>query len=203
MSTSSSISCFHPSLRGLFAHFVETVYDVCSPFTNDPKELGYIVGAQWPSFASPVLEDWRQQKDGPYDAPSEDGRFRLIRLFTPSLTTAIESLYPRLISLKEWREVSAPPAGFRLSQSMGHAFPPPKIVTPGISMFPQLSRLSKFIILASFLASTNPAKTDVRMFVRGPDERTRHRKRGGGTRKVKQGTVAKVCSIFFHTKVYL
>ena len=164
------------------------------------------MGAQWPAFVDPVLEDWRQQDSGPYVAPTEDGRMRLIRLFTPSLTMAVENLYPRTISLKEWRKVNAPPLGFRLSQTMGRSLPQQKHGALGpeqIDTLPMLSRLSKFILIASFLASTNPAKTDVRMFARGPDERARYRKRGGGARKPRAGTVAKVMSdqiLIFHLK---
>ena len=45
-----------------------------------------------------------------------------------------------------------------------------------------LPRMSKFILVAAFLASTNPPKSDLRMFGRGVDDR-RKRKKGGGTRK--------------------
>jgi len=53
--------------------------------------------------------------------------------------------------------------------------------------------MSKFILVAAFLASTNPAKTDLRMFGRGLDERKKKRRKGGGPRKGSgKNTVAKV-----------
>jgi origin recognition complex subunit 5 len=39
-----------------------------------------------------------------------------------------------------------------------------------------LPRMSKFTLVAAFLASTNPAKSDIRMFGRGLDEKKRKRK---------------------------
>lgn len=51
-----------------------------------------------------------------------------------------------------------------------------------------LPRISKFILVASFIASTNPPKSDMRMFGRGLDEKKskkRIRRLGGGGRKVK------------------
>jgi origin recognition complex subunit 5 len=41
--------------------------------------------------------------------------------------------------------------------------------------------MSQFILVAAFLASTNPAKSDLRTFGRGLDEKKR--KRRGGARK--------------------
>ncbi|KAF8632083.1 hypothetical protein AX15_002059 [Amanita polypyramis BW_CC] len=55
-----------------------------------------------------------------------------------------------------------------------------------------LPRLSKFILIAAFVASTNPAKSDIRMFGRGLDEKKRRRRRatsmkvGSGPAKVPQ-----------------
>ena len=40
-----------------------------------------------------------------------------------------------------------------------------------------LPRMSRFILIASYIASTNPAKSDLRMFGRGVDEKKRRRRR--------------------------
>ncbi|KAH8107296.1 origin recognition complex subunit 5 C-terminus-domain-containing protein, partial [Phellopilus nigrolimitatus] len=184
-------SC-NPSLRPLFVHFVETVYNVCAPFTTDLKELEYIVSARWPGFVSPILEDWKRQDDGPYLGPSEESRIRLMRLFSSSLTNAVESLYPRNLNASDWSESNSFPKGFRLSQALGRQLTS-TTSSPDLQVATlKLSSMSMFIILASFLASYNPAKTDYRMFGRGADERSKRKRKGGGARKTKPGAVAKV-----------
>lgn len=130
--------------------------------------------------------------------PTEDMRIRLTRLFTPSFTAALEALYPRLENATEWVSAHAPPAGLL-------ALPPMQAtaamhttadahIHAGVEALP---RLSKFILVAAFLASTNPPKSDMRMFGRGPDERAKRRRRKGGSpRKVKAGAKSgsvKVC----------
>ena len=55
------------------------------------------------------------------------------------------------------------------------------------SMVQHLPRLSKYILVAAFLASTNPAKSDLRMFGRGLDERKKKRRRAV-TATPKKGT---------------
>ena len=56
-----------------------------------------------------------------------------------------------------------------------------------------LPRMAKFILVAAFLASTNPAKSDLRMFGRGPDERKKRRKKGGAVRKLGKSGAVKAC----------
>lgn len=188
-----SISMHNPSLQPLFHHFVEAVYDVCSPFVSDPTELNYIVAVRWPGFVSPILEAWKQRGQGPFVGPSEDVRIRLTRLFNPTLMNAVDSLYPRSMERTEWAATNSLPAGFDVGDLRNAQLPaatePPIDVPSSIS---KLSVLSMFILLASFLASYNPAKTDYRMFGRGVDEKSRRKRKGGGTRKTKAGAVAKV-----------
>lgn len=221
--TSSGISSddnpYHPALLPLYTHFASVLYSICSPFTHDPSELAYISAARWPGFVRPVLDDHRrkaglqrqQRQDSGTDAgaqedtdtelklapPTEDARMRLTRLFTPSLTSALEALYPRLTNAASWALenvpesdlLNVPPARMSPSKLKPGASggKPEDIVTADV-----LPRMSKFILIAAFLASTNPAKTDLKMFGRGLDERKKKR-RGGGPRKGSgKGTVAKV-----------
>ena len=153
--------------------------------------------------------------------PTEDIRLRLTRLFTPSITQTLESLYPRLSSAHEWLQSHKPPPDL-LSYRPRDA--------PGIlaathttskasktshanakedeSVTSRLPRMAKFILVASFLASTNPAKTDARMFGRGAEERGKRRrkatrsvspkKKGAGTAK---STGIKVRSSLLHHHV--
>ena len=111
-------------------------------------------------------------------APTEDARIRLIRLFTPSFTTALEALYPRLSNAAEWAVDNQPQrnllsSGFSGANLVDKSVPQ----TSQGTLTDVLPRMSKFILLAAFLASTNPTKSDIRMFGRALDERKK-RKRG-------------------------
>ena len=192
----------NPVLLPLYHQFLATLYDVCSPFTKDPNELAYIAAARWPGFISPILDEYRRLLDEARDnpgveeeefeltAPTEDARIRLIRLFTPSLTTALEALYPRLSNAAEWAAGNQPQrnllsSGFSGANLIDKSVPQKSQGT----LTDVLPRISKLILLAAFLASTNPTKSDIRMFGRALDERKK-RKRGivastrGGTVKV-------------------
>lgn len=237
-STSSLIDpyTYHPNLRPLYQSFIETLYSICAPFTNDPQELAYIAAARWPGFVKPVLDAYRgaveeyhiagslnrshgangdaYTSDGessvyldqpPSDdppqllLPSEDVRIRLTRLFTPTFTAAMESLYPRLDTATRWAHVHIPPdnllemdpaqvsAMMRATGMMGVDSSDNNEVSD--SSIEDLPRMAKFVLVAAFLASTNPPTSDMRMFGRGPDERAKRRRRKGGTpRKPKTGS---------------
>jgi origin recognition complex subunit 5 len=139
--------------------------------------------------------DTEEEDDEPKPAfilPSEHTRMRLNRLFNSSLTNALESLHPRLSNATDWA-LSNQPEPNLLSKPLAHfqQRPPSLVTTSGTNALP---RISKFILVASFLASTNPAKSDMRMFGRGLDEKKRKkriRRVSGGGRKVKgNGTTA-------------
>lgn len=206
---------YDPALRPLYSHFLETLYSICSPFTHDPYELAYIAAARWPGFVKPLLmlqgrtsprahcnADGRKNSrqagdlsDGEEELseivpPTEDTRIRLTRIFTPTFTAALEALYPRLTNAEHWARANMPDEAMLAALAAG--------LRPGIgghvdgalgSGVDALPRLAKFVLVAAFLASTNPPKTDMRMFGRGRDERAkRRRRRGGGPRRPKAGS---------------
>ena len=196
-----TLSIYNPSLATLFSHFVEAVCNICFPFTSNPTELAYIVCARWPGFVAPIVEEWKilGSDGGSYSPPTEDVRIRLLRLFNPSLTNAVEHLYPRLVERSEWAALHSLPEGSYLTQPQGLQLPlQTQSSTSDVKRGkePKLTTLAMFIIVASFLASYNPAKTDYRMFGKGIDEKSRKRKKGGGTRKTKTTTVSKVGPYF-------
>ncbi|TBU58295.1 origin recognition complex subunit 5 C-terminus-domain-containing protein [Dichomitus squalens] len=223
-SRATHVAAYHPSLKPLYAHFLASVYSICGPFTHDPLELSYIAAARWPGFVQPILDAHRQQLqedaesataadaddpdaegdlEDPHEIPpvDEDARIRLLRLFTPSLTAALDTLYPRLTNAAHWARVHAPPPDL-LTIHLGHA--PEALVAqaaanaasirasaPGLTEagIDALPRMAKFVLVAAFVASTNPARSDLRMFGRGLDERAKRRRRKAGTpRKPKPGT---------------
>ncbi|KAI0708090.1 origin recognition complex subunit 5 C-terminus-domain-containing protein [Cerioporus squamosus] len=227
-SSSSAVDpdAYHPALKPLYADFIAIVYSTCAPFTHDPTELAYIAAARWPGFVQPVLDAYRsllteeeiastprdeEGDDGDQrelQCPTEDTRLRLLRLFTPSLTAALESLYPRLSNATHWARVHAPPPDL-LSMPPGAA---PNALAAQVAAnaarlnaqhdrptdagIDALPRMAKFVLVAAFLASTNPARSDLRMFGRGLDERAKRRRRKGGTpRRPKPGTAGTAVKI--------
>ena len=193
------------------------VYGACGPFTHDPDELAYIAAARWPGFIAPVLDEHRRnledfsgwlqaQREAGADEselaehappvlapPTEDTRLRLTRLFTPSLTAALEALHPRHTSAAAWARTHAPPPDLlRIPPAHAASAMRAADASDGADAL-ALARMAKFVLVAAFLASTNPPKSDVRMFGRGPDDRRRRRRKGGGARKTrKPGTATKV-----------
>ena len=216
----SSYNPYHPALKPLYTHFVTILCDVCFPFTHSPQELQYIAAARWPGFVKPVIDDQRQKSEKAVDdedvdmeddsehtlpkeimPPTEDVRMRLNKLFNSSLSMALESLLPRLTNAADWARANEPPDDllsfprtYTLEQARGSSSSAKASQSSGDKEegIRTLPRLSKFILLAAFLASTNPPKSDLRMFGRGLDEKKRKRrvmKKSAG-----KGGVAKVSS---------
>ncbi|KAG6839865.1 hypothetical protein C0991_010999 [Blastosporella zonata] len=178
---------YHPSLKGLNSHFVTVLCDVCYPFTHDPQEIEYILAARWPGFVQPVLDEYQQsladkmdldeaEEESQLQPPPEDVRMRLSRLFNASLSAALEELYPRLTNASDWAAKNQPESNL-LSKHPGYvARGTDQQAKRGEDATLALPRMSKFLLVAAFLASTNPAKSDIRMFGRGLDEKKRKRR---------------------------
>lgn len=180
---------YQPALQALYANFASVLCDVCYPFTHDLHELQYISAARWPGFAQPVLDSQRSQDSSEDDGdifsepdiipPSEDIRMRLSKYFNPSMTGALEHLYPRLTNATDWSVANRPESD--LLDKPPAELGPIKVVNPNVieeqSGLETLPRMSKFILVAAYLASMNPTKSDIRMFGRGLDEKKRKRRR--------------------------
>ena len=210
-------SPYHPSLTPLYTHFITLLIDVCFPFIHNPYELQYIAAARWPGFVKPVLDEYERERDADRDMdmdmdaeeeeeeekakkmfiqPSEHTRMRLNRLFNSSLTNALQALHPRLTNATDWAQANQPESNL-LSKPLTQPHPQSKNELGGsgtTNILKSLPRISKFILVASFLASTNPAKSDMRMFGRGLDEKKRKRRITG---RKKTTTAAKVAPPFF------
>ena len=147
-------------------------------------------------------EDDDEEEDEEEDGrllPDEDGRAKLLRAFKPTFATALEALYPRLMDAAAWAtssEASSVQFGVGIGMGVGeglvgkpnHNNTGGGRTNEGVLYLP---RMARFVLVAAFLASHNPAKTDLRMFGRSVDERRkgkgkRKQRRGGG------GAVAKV-----------
>lgn len=127
--------------------------------------------------------------------PDEHTRMRLTRLFTDSFSRALEHLYPRRTNALAWARANVPPENL-LSipprQVVSVATRLPEECSRGEAPLRALPRMAKFVLVAAFLASTNPAKTDMRMFGRGPDERKKKRKRGSPRKMSAKNAAVKV-----------
>ena len=101
-------------------------------------------------------------------------RLRLLRVFLPTFTAALEALLPRRTHASAWSRIPDVIEGAGADERNA------EMVT-----IRSLTTLQKYILLAAFLASSNPPRTDVRMFARSRETRFK-RRRGGGTRKAPQ-----------------
>ncbi|KAH0825847.1 origin recognition complex subunit 5 C-terminus-domain-containing protein [Lanmaoa asiatica] len=114
------------------------------------------------------------------EPPGTDGRLRLFKFFLPTFTKALDALYPRLDNATDWA-VQNDYDGGQTSTSNREKMSSVKV--------DHLPRISKFILIAVFVASTNPQKSDLRMFGRGAGERKKRRrksaspKKGGGRKR--------------------
>ncbi|KAF8320008.1 hypothetical protein DL93DRAFT_2224917 [Clavulina sp. PMI_390] len=208
---------YNPRLKPLYEQFAQALYAACSPTTNDPAQLAYVASARWPGFVAPLLNDWtaedavraeamdvdQQEEDEDesvlYPLPTNDGVLRLLHTFKPTFIPAINALLPRLTTAQAWAAANEPPATVRLSQPLSLSLPSisssstlnasvPSAIELIESRLRGLTRRTKILLLASYVASFNPARTDARMFERtteGVAKRARRKKRaaapvGGG-----------------------
>jgi origin recognition complex subunit 5 len=113
---------------------------------------------------------------------------RLLQVFLPSFTAALEALLPRRIHASAWSRIPDVNEGPGADQR-------------NVEMVTRtLSTLQKYILLAAFLASSNPPRTDMRMFARSRETQSK-RRRGGGMRKTPQRSAsapAKVSLVLFY-----
>jgi origin recognition complex subunit 5 len=107
-----------------------------------------------------------------HQLPSESERMALLKVVTKSVSDAMDALYTRTMNANSLLET----AGRRVLQPEQRSA--------------ATSRLAKFILIASFVASFNPVTSDVRMFSRATEGRGRRKK--AGPRRSKNTTVAKV-----------
>lgn len=187
-STDTPHVTYHPALQPLYEQFVETLYNTVSIYTTDPLELQYVAAARWPGFVKPVISQYdelvrqaeEEGSDPPeLDPPATDGRLRLFKFFLPTFTAALDALYPRLDNAADWAANNDYDAGQTSSRDglSSRVKPVPSFKVD------HLPRMSKFILIAAFLASANPPKSDLRMFSRGAEERKKRRRKPGSPKK--------------------
>ncbi|KAJ1928243.1 hypothetical protein IWQ60_002223 [Tieghemiomyces parasiticus] len=165
-----SLECPADEPQDFFLSFTGVVYDVFSRNCKDINELRHLVALLFPKFREPVLDGRARRTEIP----------KLFRLCQGYFAAATDKLYLREISSTEWfRHINTGAAeGGSDSDSEDHVVStdPGQLKLVGRLDF-ELPYYAKFLLIASFLASYNPARLDVRYFAKGR-ENTSNTKRG-------------------------
>ncbi|KAF7324653.1 hypothetical protein MKEN_00506800 [Mycena kentingensis (nom. inval.)] len=182
---SGPLAVYHPHLRALYGRFAEAVVDTCAIYVQDSAEMQYIAAARWPGFVQPVLDAYAQEIE--LDLNSQQLYMRLFQLFKTSFKDALETLYPRRDHAFSWAIAHAPETNL-LERMPGQAR---QVVRKDDEdeRIGDLPRMAKYILIAAYIASTNPQKSDLRMFGRGLDEKKRKRR---AANRVPKSGVAKL-----------
>ncbi|XP_059843169.1 origin recognition complex subunit 5 [Hypanus sabinus] len=115
-------------------------YTVC----RDLKELQHLAALNFPRFCEPVIKG---------DVKEEDTR-RLWRNIEPHLKKAMQTVYLREISSSQWERLQQEGEDSKHLKGLsahGHV---------------ELPYYSKFLLIAAYLSSYNPARTDKRFFMK-------------------------------------
>jgi len=178
----------NPRLKPLYEQFIQALYAACSPTTNDPAQLAYVASACWPGFVTPLLNDWRAiessqlddngdvtldtNDDERFPVPNAEDTLRLLHTFKPTFLPALNALLPRLTTAQAWSDANIPPPSVRLSQPLTLSLP--SITSSNFASTAEqvetrlrgFTTRTRILLLASYVASFNPARTDASMFER-------------------------------------
>lgn len=142
------------ALLSLHAHVAALVYDSVRSLVRDEHEVRTAAAAVWCALLPSV------PSTGPHLT-------KLMPVLSELIRDALQRLVPRTIGPAQWvrekhaqRTAAAPEAPF---------------AWPGRTGF---AGMSAFLLIAAFLASYNPAKTDVKYFVRELGNSRKRRRRG-------------------------
>ncbi|KIJ14874.1 hypothetical protein PAXINDRAFT_78384, partial [Paxillus involutus ATCC 200175] len=189
LAQSTSNMTYHPALQPFYEQYVDTLCSTILIYTNDPLELQYIAAARWPGFVKPVIDQYNElaqqaEADGEIppelESPGTEARLRLLNYFLPTFPAALDALYPRLMNAADWAADN--------DYDQGQASGDDRTRISSIKV-DHLPRMSKFILIAAFLASTNPAKSDMRMLGRGAEERKKKRRKSVSPKKTQMSVV--------------
>lgn len=128
-----------------------------------------------------------------YPPPTNEDTMRLLHTFIPTFLPALNALLPRLTTAQAWAAVNMPPSNVRLSNPLSLSLPGytsssssnnPLSGTGAVEQaearLKGLTTRTRILLLASYVASFNPAPTDARLFERtaqGVAKRAKRKKR--------------------------
>lgn len=160
--------------------------------TSPPTELLYLAEPLWQIYTHPLPPHAEQALLGRPDTDSTAPPRPLsitVKLLTDlkhqlslPLAAAIENLIPRTLGRHEFVQAFLP------QTEMDSGLPKPALRTVSKPPQVELPAAARFLVVAGYCASYNPAKSDLRLFGRGLVASGR-RKKGGGTRRAGYGRV--------------
>ncbi|XP_037367193.1 origin recognition complex subunit 5 [Talpa occidentalis] len=127
-----------------YAAYINILLGVFYTVCRDLKELRYLAVLNFPKYCEPVVKG---------EASERDTR-KLWRNIEPHLKKAMQTVYLREISSSQWEKLQ------KDDTDSGQL--------KGLSAYThvELPYYSKFILIAAYLASYNPARTDKRFFLK-------------------------------------
>ena len=129
--------------QAFFERFVELMWDVFHGPCRDLNELGHLVTLLFPAYRRPVDEE----------EVAESNVATLYKRIAPLLKDQLSKLYLRETSTAEWKARNA-------QQAEGEEAQGP------VSARLELPFHAKYLLLAAYIASHNPARTDQQFFAR-------------------------------------
>ena len=173
----------------LYSRFLDLILAALLHLTPHPlPELEYVAEALWPIYTTPLPPHAEQTSLGrPYTDPDDPPAPLGITIkmltdlkhgLTVPLALASEELLTRKAGIEAMKDAAKRPLPGTPSRTPSRAH-----TSQGLSA--DLALCAKYLVIAGYCASYNPAKSDQRLFGRiGVDGK---RKRGGGTRRAGYG----------------
>ncbi|XP_018020396.1 origin recognition complex subunit 5 [Hyalella azteca] len=134
--------------------FVQLVLSVFLPATRSLTEMRHLLKVHWDAYVSPVVR-------GEVSATSQEHQHirRLWRNIEPHLRRALNTLYVKEVNSAQYSEMQ------KLMEQSDNKLPTVNTISGGTAQV-ELPYYSKFLLLASYLASYNPARSDRRYFLK-------------------------------------
>ncbi|XP_039264436.2 origin recognition complex subunit 5-like [Styela clava] len=147
------------SSEEFYKDYIGIVLSVFYTACRDLRELRHLAEINFPIYCEPIKKEEATESD----------KHKLWKNIEPYLKNALHSLYLREISSSEWTKLHVKstedeislPSNFKDLESVTSTTP--KRAKSGIV---ELPFYSKFLVIAAYLASYNPVKTDLRFFVK-------------------------------------
>ncbi|KAI7849589.1 origin recognition complex subunit 5-like protein [Circinella umbellata] len=155
-----------------FNGFCDVIYTIFNHNCKDINELKYIAALLFPLYIKPIRDRQVQIHE----------KAKLLKYSQPYFAQATDKLYLREISSVEWNRETQRLDDLNDTDRDANMALLTRNLAREKGEF-DLPYYTKFLLLASYLASYNPARYDVRYFSKVGEARTR--KKGGGTRKSK------------------
>ncbi|KAG0174200.1 Origin recognition complex subunit 5 [Apophysomyces sp. BC1021] len=151
-----------------FAGFAEIIYSIFNHNCKDLNELRYFAALLFPLYLKPIKDVQKHETH------------KLVKLAQPYFAEATDKLYLREISSAEWTKQTQvleeiEDTDRNLDTFLKHTRARGRVLADF-----DLPYFTKFLLIASYLASYNPPRFDVRYFSKTAEQRKK--KKGGGSR---------------------